>query len=196
MTRRPRKLPKLSPGESGGAPLLELRDLADLSVRLEVPLGKVELDVRELLELGVGAVLPLDRLKGEPLDVLANDTPIAEGEVRLQGERIAIRITQIRGAGTSQPLASPAGGSTQDRPRGPAPDQFPATGQLSASVKRARTTAREDLGGPFRSRKARRRARAAMPPWHRPCEQGTRRMNGEDAMRRTGSEWMRLGGGS
>jgi flagellar motor switch protein FliN/FliY len=99
------------PGGSAGPPLLHLDDLSDLVVRVEVPLGKVEVDVRELLALRVGCVLRLDRLTGEAVDVLANGTPVAAGEVRVHGEKLAVRITQIRGAATGSPAdAAPANG--------------------------------------------------------------------------------------
>jgi flagellar motor switch protein FliN len=115
MARRTRRLPKLAPGGIAGAPLLGLGDLADLAVRLEVPLGTVEVDVRELLDLDVGSVLRLDRLTGEPLVVVANGTPIADGEVRLHGERLAIRITQIRGAaGGDAPHGAPRDGDPRE----------------------------------------------------------------------------------
>jgi flagellar motor switch protein FliN/FliY len=108
VTRRTRRLPKLARAESTGPPLLDLDGLADLVVRVEVPLGRVEVDVRELLELRVGTVLPLDRLTGEALEVVANGTPIAAGEVRVHGEKFAVRITRIRG------VAPADGGSTED----------------------------------------------------------------------------------
>ena len=97
MTRRAQQLPQLAPGGSTGPPLLGLDGLADLVVRVEVPLGRVEVIVKELLELRVGTVLSLDRLTGEALDVVANGTPIAAGEVRVHGEKFAVRITRIRG---------------------------------------------------------------------------------------------------
>jgi len=94
---RKRRLRKLVPGESAGPALLDLRDLGELMLRLEIPLGSVDVDVRELLELRAGSVLRLDRLTGESVDVTVNGTPIARAEVRVQGERFAVRITEILG---------------------------------------------------------------------------------------------------
>ena len=90
-----RTLPELTRTEGAGTHLLSLNDLAELVLHLEVPLGTVELDLRRLLGLHVGSVLHLDRLTGESLEVTVNGTLIARGEVRVHGERYAVRITEI-----------------------------------------------------------------------------------------------------
>jgi flagellar motor switch protein FliN len=90
-------LPQLEPTrrEASGAPLVSLSDLADLDLSIEVHLGHVSITIRELLELGVGSVLQLDRLTGEHLETFVNGTPIARGEIRVHGERFALRITEV-----------------------------------------------------------------------------------------------------
>ncbi len=78
-----------------GPPVFELGDLADLGFRIDVPLGHLEVNIRELLDLRVGSTLRLNRQTGEHLEITANGTPLALGEVRVHGERFAVRITQI-----------------------------------------------------------------------------------------------------
>jgi flagellar motor switch protein FliN/FliY len=91
-------LPDLAPGTGGGAALFDLERLAGIRLRVEVPLGHAHLEVRDVLALRPGTVLPLDRTTGEPLEIVVNGTTIARGEVRVQGERFAIRVTEILGA--------------------------------------------------------------------------------------------------
>jgi flagellar motor switch protein FliN len=74
---------------------------ADISMLLEVPLeisvelGRTRLTIRELLELGQGSILELDRHAGEPVDVLVNGRPLARGEVVVIDEDFGIRITDV-----------------------------------------------------------------------------------------------------
>ncbi|NNE43134.1 MAG: flagellar motor switch protein FliN [Gemmatimonadetes bacterium] len=90
-------LPDLTATPSG-APLFALPEVSDLEFFVEVPLGNVDTDVGDLVRLRRGTILRLDRTTGDPLTILANGTPIASGEVRVQGERFAVRITQVRNA--------------------------------------------------------------------------------------------------
>ena len=97
-----------------GKPLFTLEGLADVALRVEVPLGVVETTLRELLTLAPGKVLMMDRLTGESLPLTANGTTIAKGEIRVHGERFAVRITEICGrngrprTGGPDPHAKPA----------------------------------------------------------------------------------------
>ncbi len=72
-----------------------LRLLENIGVKLSVEVGRTELTIRDLLRLSEGSVIELDRLAGDPLDVLVNGTPIAKGEVVMVGERFGIRFGQI-----------------------------------------------------------------------------------------------------
>ena len=72
-----------------------LQVLENISVRLSVEVGRTELTIRELLRLTEGSVVELDRLVGDPLDILVNNTPIAMGEVVMVGEKLGIRFGQI-----------------------------------------------------------------------------------------------------
>lgn len=69
--------------------------LMDVSLRLTVELGRSTMTVEEVLALGPGSVVELDKLAGEPVDVLANDRLIARGEVVVVDENFGVRITEI-----------------------------------------------------------------------------------------------------
>ncbi|GGW21449.1 flagellar motor switch protein FliN [Gemmobacter lanyuensis] len=72
-----------------------MRLLENIAVKLTVEVGRAELTIRDLLRLSEGSVIELDRLAGDPLDVLVNGTPIAKGEVVVVGERFGIRFGEI-----------------------------------------------------------------------------------------------------
>ena len=72
-----------------------LRVLENIDVKLTVEVGSAELKIKELLRLNEGSVIELDRLAGDPLDILINGTMIAKGEVVMVGERFGIRFSEI-----------------------------------------------------------------------------------------------------
>ncbi|MDY0331354.1 MAG: flagellar motor switch protein FliN [Thiomonas sp.] len=67
----------------------------DIPVTLSVELGRTKIQIRELLQLAQGSVVDLDRLAGEPMDVLVNGFLIARGEVVLVNDKFGIRLTDI-----------------------------------------------------------------------------------------------------
>jgi len=69
--------------------------LLDVPLRVTVELGRSRLPVREVLELGPGSVIKLDRSAGDVLDILANGVPIAQGEVVVVGEQFGVRVVRI-----------------------------------------------------------------------------------------------------
>jgi len=69
--------------------------LLDVPLRISVELGKTRLRVQELIELGQGSIVELDRLAGEPVDVLVNNRHIALGEIVVVNERYAVRIVSV-----------------------------------------------------------------------------------------------------
>jgi flagellar motor switch protein FliN/FliY len=79
--------------EASGAASLDL--LLDVPLRVTVQLGGTRLTIRELLLLGHGSVVELDKPGGEPLDVLVNGKPIARGEAVIVNEKFGVRLTQI-----------------------------------------------------------------------------------------------------
>ena len=72
-----------------------LRVLENIDVQMTVEVGRSEITIRDLLRLSEGSVLELDRLAGDPLDILINGTMIAKGEVVMVGERFGIRFGEI-----------------------------------------------------------------------------------------------------
>ncbi len=71
--------------------------LYDIPLAITVELGRTEMPIRKILELGAGAVIQLDKLAGEPVDILANNKLIAKGEVVVIEENFGVRITDIIG---------------------------------------------------------------------------------------------------
>ncbi|MDA7599717.1 flagellar motor switch protein FliN [Alphaproteobacteria bacterium] len=72
-----------------------MRLLENIDVMLTVEVGNAEIKIRDLLRLSEGSVIELNRLAGDPLDILANGTMIAKGEVVMVGERFGIRFSEI-----------------------------------------------------------------------------------------------------
>ncbi len=72
-----------------------LDNILDISVTLAVEIGSTLIPIRNLLQFNRGSVVELDRLAGEPLDVLVNGTLIAHGEVVVVNEKFGIRLTDV-----------------------------------------------------------------------------------------------------
>ena len=66
-----------------------------IAVEIAILLGSAKMPVHQLLRMGRGAVIELDATADDEVTILANDIPVARGQVILQGEHIAIRVTQI-----------------------------------------------------------------------------------------------------
>ena len=69
--------------------------LENIEVKLTVEVGNTEIKIKDLLRLNEGSVVELDRLAGDALDILANGTKIAKGEVVMVGEKFGIRFTEV-----------------------------------------------------------------------------------------------------
>ena len=69
--------------------------ILDIPVSISVEVGTTDITIRNLLQLNQGSVIELDRLAGEPLDVLVNGTLIAHGEVVVVNEKFGIRLTDV-----------------------------------------------------------------------------------------------------
>ena len=69
--------------------------ILDVAVTLSLEVGRARLSVRELLQLAPGAIVELDRLAGEPLDVLVNGVRVARGEVVVVNDKFGIRLTDV-----------------------------------------------------------------------------------------------------
>ena len=72
--------------------------LLDVPLKVTVQLGATHMRVQELLELGQGAIIELERLAGEPVDILVNERPVALGEVVVVNDRYAVRVVSVRSA--------------------------------------------------------------------------------------------------
>ena len=80
--------------------------IADIPVRVTVELGKTRKSVSEVLALTTGSVIELDKMAGEPVDILVNGKPIARVEVVVIDENFGVRITDIIGAAAGVRSAS------------------------------------------------------------------------------------------
>lgn len=69
--------------------------LQNISVTLTVEVGRAQIKIRDLMRLTQGSVVELDHIAGEPLDLLVNDTVVAQGEIVLVNERYGIRLTRV-----------------------------------------------------------------------------------------------------
>ena len=69
--------------------------ILDIPVTLSVEIGRTRQTIRNLLQLNQGSVVELDRLAGEPMDVLVNGTLIAHGEIVVVNEKFGIRLTDV-----------------------------------------------------------------------------------------------------
>lgn len=88
--------------KSSGADLLDdptkdrnLKMILDIPLRVTVELGRTKMPVSELLNLGQGSVIELNKLAGEPMEVLVNDKLIARGEAVVVNEKFGVRLTDI-----------------------------------------------------------------------------------------------------
>lgn len=69
--------------------------LLDVPMRVTVELGRTKMTIKDILGLGEGSIIELDKLAGEPVDILVNDKLIAQGEVVVIDENFAVRVTKI-----------------------------------------------------------------------------------------------------
>ncbi len=67
----------------------------DIPVTISMEIGRTRIQIRNLLQLNQGSVVELDRIAGEPMDVLVNGTLIAHGEVVVVNEKLGIRLTDV-----------------------------------------------------------------------------------------------------
>jgi flagellar motor switch protein FliN/FliY len=77
----------------------ELQRLHDVPVELAVEIGRTRMTIGETLALGPGSIVSLNRLAGEPVDLLVNGRPIARGEVVVVDEEFGLRVTEIVSSG-------------------------------------------------------------------------------------------------
>ncbi|WP_375057630.1 flagellar motor switch protein FliN [Zobellella sp. DQSA1] len=73
----------------------KLDAILDIPVTISMEVGRSQISIRNLLQLNQGSVVELDRLAGEPLDVMVNGTLIAHGEVVVVNDKFGIRLTDV-----------------------------------------------------------------------------------------------------
>jgi flagellar motor switch protein FliN/FliY len=95
--------------------MADLRRLSDVPIDLTVEIGRTRMTVGETLELRQGSILTLNRMAGEPVDLLVNGTPIARGEVVVIDEQFGVRITDVLG-NSGTPATVPAAAPPADPP--------------------------------------------------------------------------------
>ena len=72
-----------------------MSSLGDVKVEIAVVLGRSVIPMHQLLRMGRGAVIELDSHQDEPVTVLANNKAVAKGEIQIDGDRIAVSVTEI-----------------------------------------------------------------------------------------------------
>jgi flagellar motor switch protein FliN/FliY len=83
----------------------DLQRLHDVPVELAVEIGRTRMTIGETLALGPGSIVSLNRLAGEPVDLLVNGRPIARGEVVVVDEEFGLRVTEIVSSALPAPLS-------------------------------------------------------------------------------------------
>jgi len=74
---------------------VNLEIILDIPITIAMEIGRTQINIRNLLQLNQGSVVELDRLAGEPMDVLVNSTLIAHGEVVVVNDKFGIRLTDV-----------------------------------------------------------------------------------------------------
>jgi flagellar motor switch protein FliN/FliY len=81
--------------QSAADPNRRLELLLDVPLDVSVELGRARVSIQDLLALGPGSVIELDKIAGEPLDILVNDRLVARGEAVVVNDKFGVRITDI-----------------------------------------------------------------------------------------------------
>ena len=69
--------------------------LQNISVTMSIEVGRAQIKIRDLMRLTQGSVVELDRIAGEPLDLLVNNTVVAQGDIVLVHDRYGVRLTRV-----------------------------------------------------------------------------------------------------
>ncbi|MEP6601790.1 MAG: flagellar motor switch protein FliN [Nitrospirota bacterium] len=91
---RPADFPPLEQSASMGSPNA-VDFILDIPLQLSVRLGSTRMLIRDLLQLGQGSVIELDKLAGEPMEVLVNGKLVARGEAVVVNEKLGVRLTDV-----------------------------------------------------------------------------------------------------
>jgi flagellar motor switch protein FliN len=104
----------------------DLERLHDVPVELAVEIGRTRKTIGETLALGPGSIITLNRLAGEPVDLLVNGKPIARGEVVVIDEEFGLRVTEV--------VAGETAAAEAEAPAEPAPAPAPVAPRVTADA--------------------------------------------------------------
>jgi flagellar motor switch protein FliN/FliY len=90
----PASFPSLDGGSAAPAPK-NIDFILDIPMQVTVQVGSTKMVIRELLQLGQGSVIELEKLAGEPMEVLVNNKLVARGEVVVVNEKFGVRLTDV-----------------------------------------------------------------------------------------------------
>lgn len=90
----PASFPSLDGGNAAPAPK-NIDFILDIPMQVTVQVGSTRMVIRDLLQLGQGSVIELEKLAGEPMEVLVNNKLVARGEVVVVNEKFGIRLTDV-----------------------------------------------------------------------------------------------------
>lgn len=91
---KPMELPDLG-GEGAGKSQSSIDLLMDVDLEVKIELGRTEMAIEDVLRLRKGSVVELDKLAGDPVDILVNSRPVARGEILVVNDNFCVRITEI-----------------------------------------------------------------------------------------------------
>lgn len=91
---QPASFPPVQQVEPGGAPK-NIDFILDIPMSVTVYVGSTKMAIRDLLQLAQGSVIELDKLAGEPMEVMVNNKLVARGEVVVVNEKFGIRLTDV-----------------------------------------------------------------------------------------------------
>ena len=95
--------PGMGPEDDGDKTAVDLQPVFDVPVNISAVLGRAHLSVAQLLQLGQGSVLELDRKVGEAIDIYVNNRLVARGEVVVVEDRLGVTMTEIIKDGDAAP---------------------------------------------------------------------------------------------
>lgn len=81
--------------DKSGIEALNIDFILDIPLQLSVELGRTRILINDLLQLGKGSVIELNRVVGDPVEILINEKPVARGEVVVVNEKFGVRLTDI-----------------------------------------------------------------------------------------------------
>jgi len=84
-----------APAKKGQANVRTLEFLMDVSLQVSVEVGRARMTINDLLQMGPGSVVELEKLAGEPLDIFINGKAVARGEAVIVNEKFGVRLTDI-----------------------------------------------------------------------------------------------------